>query len=247
MSRNSDDTVRGVAINIGANSQLPGVRGRLWPDGSFEYLPIPEREPVDAAVPTYRDLGCAVPDELLDEPVHLDPSFAEYPRCDDYTYGDEHPVKAGPISSLSAGDYLWFYATLEPVEGGPPWAPPDWGAYLIGQFELAVDPLEPDDIEAASPEIRSRCRSNAHFRRQQPDARVVALGAPDRSGLFETALPLSAPTAGATANAYVTDLAGDSGAGPWWRRVLRFDPTATRTLRSAIETERGQPTSDGQG
>jgi hypothetical protein len=48
----------------------------------------------------------------------------------------------------------------------------------------------------------------------------------------------------------VTDLSSDSGAGPWWRRPLRFDAAATAELRSIVA---GGPTAalgspgDGRG
>lgn len=232
---------RSIAINIGANSTLPGVRGRLWPSGAFEYIPIPERKPTADPVPTYNDLGIDVPDELADDPVHLDPCFAEYPCCDSYTYGDEHPVKAGPLTSLRSGDYVWFYASLEPVNGGPAWAPPRWGAFVIGMFRLAVDPVDQDALDAADESVRRRCERNAHFRRADPDAKVILLGEPVESRLLTQALPLSTADAGTEANAYVTVLAGDSGAGPWWRRVLRFDPGGTERLRDAVDTGAGQP------
>lgn len=237
----AEDDPRAVAINVGANSTLPGIRGRLWPDGTFEYIPIPEREPTDTPVPRYADLPVDVPSDLEDVPVHLDPSFAEYPCCEAYTYGDEHGVKAGPLSALEAGDIVWFYASLEPVSGGPTWAPPDWGAFVIGQFSLAVDPVDPSDLSTLSPALRERCKTNAHFKRSDPDASVILLGDADGSHLLEIPLPLSTAEGGAVANEYVTELAGDSGAGPWWRRVLRFDWLATATLREAIDTAATQP------
>ncbi len=158
---------RSVAINVGANTTLPGFRAPIFPDGSFEYVPIPEREPTDGAVPTYGDLApslsVAVPADLADRRVHLDPEFPGYPGGSAYTYGDEHGVKAGPISELAAGDHLLFYATLEPglrdalvpSAGGPapdpgdlpPWVAPDWGAYLIAAFELATDPVTGEEYE----------------------------------------------------------------------------------------------------
>lgn len=242
-----DRPPRAVAVNVGANSTLPGIRGRLWPDGSFEYLPIPERAPTAGPVPTYADLDAAVPPELETVPVHLDPCFAGYPGCEDHTYGDEHAVKAGPLSALGAGDLVWFYASLEPVDGGPSWAPPDWGAFVIGQFRLEVDPVDPRDLETRPERVRRRCERNAHFRRVEPDARVILLGDPTASGLLERPLPLSTPEAGVEANAYVTRLAGDSGAGPWWRRVLRFDPAATAAVARAIEAGSSQPTASVAG
>ncbi len=237
----AEEDPRAVAINVGANSTLPGIRGRLWSDGTFEYIPIPERKPTATPVPTYGDLSLDVPGDLEDVPIHLDPSFAEYPCCEAYTYGDEHGVKAGPLSALEAGDIVWFYASLEPVSTEPTWAPEDWGAFVIGQFTLAVDPIDPAEMTTLSPSIRDRCRTNAHFKRSDPDAKVILLGDPDGSNLLETALPLSTSAAGVEANEYVTELAGDSGAGPWWRRVLHFDRRATATLREAIDTGATQP------
>jgi hypothetical protein len=242
-----------VAINVAANTTLPGFRGPVYPDGSFTYVPIPEREPAEEGVPTYADLAAeldlpfAVPEDLRDRQVHLDPAFAGYPLCDAHTYGDEHGVKAGPISDLSPGDYLLFYATLS-TRGDPdrPWVLDDWGAYLVGGFRLA-EVLTGEQFRALPAADRERFAGNAHVRRERFDAKVLVRGDPADSGLFDRAVPLSAPGdgpasdangstpdggsgGGATANRVVTELAGDSGKGPWWRRVLRFDAAATDEL-----------------
>jgi hypothetical protein len=227
---------RAVAINVAANTSLPGFRGPVYPDGTFTYVPIPEREPTDEPVPTYADLAgelelpFPVPGDLADRRVHLDPAFAGYPFCDAYTYGDEHGVKAGPLSGLDPGDHLLFYATLS-THGTPEheWVVPDWGAYLVGGFRVA-EVLTGEQYRALSPADRERFAGNAHVKRDPVDAKVLVRGNPDGSGLFERAVPLSAPDGGTTANRVVTDLAGDSGAGPWWRRVLRFDPAATEQV-----------------
>lgn len=254
---------RAVAINVGANTQLPGVRGPIYPDGRFAYVPIPEREPTDEPVPTYADLDVPVdlPDDLSDRRVHLDPEFAGVHGRTAYTYGDEHGVKAGPLSRLEPGDYLLFYATLSlrerdgrpaaegdagrgatdhgtdapPGTSGADRAPfvlADWGAYLIGEFRVAaaVTGREFRDRPAAE---RERFASNAHLRRAAFDARVLVRG-DDRSRLYDRAVPLSTET-GSEANWLVTDLSNDSGRGPWWRRVLRFDPAATAELRRVVD------------
>jgi hypothetical protein len=229
------DGGRAVVINVAANTQLPGVRGPVFPDGRFEYVPIPEREPTrpDADVPTYGDLGLEteLPAELLDRRVHLDPEFPEAGGRR-YTYGDEHGVKAGPLSELVAGDWLLFYATLSTRGEPAAWQPPEWGAYLIGRFRVARV-LTGEEYRAAGPDERAPFRTNAHVKRETFDARVLVLGDPVESALFERALALSGPTAGATANRLVTALSADSGKGPWWRRPLRFDPEATTTLLDA--------------
>jgi len=239
-----------VAINVAANTNLPGVRGPIYADGRFEYVPIPEREPVDEPVPTYADLDLrtSLPDGHLDTPVHLDPAFAEYAHCDRYTYGDEHGIKAGPLTDLSAGDYVFFYATLSATdkEAEPTaddesattasdetyafWIAPEWGAYVIGQFRLARDPLSGEKYRALPAAEQEWFASNAHVRREQFDAKVLLAGDPEDSALYDRAVPLSTAEAGSEANRLVTDLSSDSGNGPWWRRPMRFDAPAVEEL-----------------
>lgn len=230
-----------VAINVAANTTLPGFRGPVFPDGSFTYVPIPEREPTAEPVPTYGDLApeldlpFALPEELHERRVHLDPAFAEYALCDAHTYGDEHGVKAGPIATLDPGDYLLFYATLT-THGEPDreWVLPEWGAYVVGGFRVA-EVVTGERYRALPEAERERFAGNAHVKRTEFDAKVLARGDPDDSGLFDLAVPLSAPAGGATANRVVTELAGDSGNGPWWRRVLQFDADATAELLALRE------------
>lgn len=232
---------RAVAINVGANTSLPGFRGPIYPDGRFEYVPIPEREPVGEPVPTYADLDLPVeiPDSLLDRRVHLDPSFAEYARCEAYTYGDEHAVKAGPLSELVAGDVVFFYATLSAVGDDPePWIAPEWGAYVIGSFTLATDPVSGEEYLGLPEADRAPFASNAHCKREVFDAEVLLVGDPDRSGLRDRALPLSGER-GSEPNRIVTDLSSDSGKGPWWRRPLRFDADAADELLSLSPADLG--------
>lgn len=225
-----------IAINVGANTSLPGRRGPIHPEGSFTYVPIPERCPTAVPVPTYADLdlGGLVPHDAVETPIHLDPTFAEYRGCVDYTYGDEHWVKARPLADLRAGDHLYFYATLSP--SAPPrreWIAPEWGAYLIGHFELSHPPIEDPAANGLSDVEHTRFRHNAHVKRETLDARVLLAGDPERSRLYDRAIPLSSPDDGATPNRLVTELSKDSGRGPWWRRPLRFEDH--HVLRREVE------------
>ena len=247
---------KSIAINVAANTNLPGVRGPIYPDGRFVYLPIPEREPIAADVPTYGDLRSELdplpfdlPADVLSQPVHLDPAFTSYPFCSTFTYGDEHAVKAGPLSTLSPGDSLFFYATLSthdrPAEVDTAgadtavgervdWVAPEWGAYLIGEFRVA-DVLDAEQCASVSPS-NSVVAENAHAARREFDAKVVVRGGP-RSQLFEHAVPLSAADSGATANRLVTELSNDSGRGPWWRRRLWFEADETARLREIVDDD----------
>jgi len=225
---------RSVAINVGANTTAPGFRGPIYPDGSFEFVPIPETEPVREPVPTYGDLplSIGIPDEIRETPVHFDPEFAEFGPGERYTYGDPHGVKARPLLDLEAGDLVYFYATLDfHGEEAPNGICPDWGAYLIGRFRLARDPIDGESFETLPADIRTLFRNNAHVKRDPFDARVLLHGDPEGSGLIETAIPLSAES-GVEPNRLVTDLSSDSGEGPWWRRPLRFDEEGTEMLEA---------------
>ena len=231
--RNLTNGPRAVAVNIGANTNEPGFRGPISPDGKFTYIPIPESESTKSAVPTYADLneGLAfdIPESVHDTPVHLDPEFPEYPCGERYTYGDDHAIKAGPLSALSAGDYVFFYATLSVTEPAD-WLPPEWGAFIIGQFHLASDPVTDKEYEALPSDEQAVFANNAHVKRDPFDARVLLSGDPEESQLYEQAVPLSTTEAGIEANEIVTTLSADSGKGPWWRRPLRFDSSGTDRL-----------------
>jgi hypothetical protein len=222
-----------LAINVGANTNQPGFRGPIWADGSFEYIPIPESEPTAASVPTYGDLAShltqPIPTEIHDQPVHLDPEFPEYPFCERYTYGDEHGVKAGPLSSLSSGEYVFFYATLTVGETAQ-WLPPDWGAFVIGHLRLARDPVTGEEYADLPAEECRVFENNAHVKRETNDARVLLLGDSEESRLYEQAVPLSTSAGGTEPNWLVTACSEDSGKGPWWRRPLGFDTDGTGQL-----------------
>lgn len=174
---------------------------------------------------------------MVDEPVHLDPEFAEYPFGERYTYGDPWGVKARPVLDLSAGDYLFFYATLAPVDSPDidGWVDQGWGAYLIGHFRLARDPIEGAAFDSLSAEQRKYFANNAHRRRDPFDAAVLVAGDAD-SRLYERAAPLSGAT-GTDANHVVTAWSEDSGRGPWWRRPLRFDAEGTDRLLAYVERD----------
>jgi hypothetical protein len=226
--------MRSVAINVGANTNVPGFRGPVYADGRFEYVPIPESEPTreDATVPTYGDLELSVDvAEVADRPVHLDPAFEGVHGCECYTYGDPYGVKARPLLELEAGDVVFFYATLSTVGDDPrEWLAPEWGAYVIGHFRLGRDPLSAEayrDLEAPDGQV---FENNAHAKRATFDAEVLLYGDPDDSELYDVAVPLSRPEAGVDPNRLVRELSSDSGRGPWWRRPMRFDGAATEEL-----------------
>ena len=256
---------RAVAVNVAANTNEPGFRGPVYPDGSFAYVPIPEpaatfppdRFPVDEPLPTYADLDLpfSLPEPLRDRPVHMDPEFPGVHGREHATYGDPYAIKAAPIATLGPGDWLLFYATLalRPHDWPGPGAAGTAGVDEPHDVDGAAvaDDLAPDwgaylfagiriDRVLDGPDREAAAGvvpTNAHLKREPFDARVVVAGDPDESGLLDRVVPLSTPTTGADANELVTDLSSDSGKGPWWRRPLRFDEAATATVLERVRRE----------
>ena len=231
--------MKGVALNIGANSSTPGGRGPIYGDGSFRYVPIPESDDLVMS-PTYTELGLddIRPAAVHDTVAHFDPEFPEMPTGQAYTYGDRHAPKTTEISKLEARDVLFFYATLTYAGSGMPeydWINDDWGAYIIGHFVLRHDPLSKQEYHALAEDEKERVASNAHARRDEFDAEYLVVGDSEESRLYDLPVPLS-DRAGGDPNRIVVDLSTDSGAGPWFKRPLPFDEAGTRTLLEAQST-----------
>jgi hypothetical protein len=126
-----------VLLRVGIDSGCGGAQGALLPDGSFEFICMPDATGTDAR--TYSNLvgACGRPlvellpascrARLAHQSVHVDPEFATF------TYGDPTSPKAR-LRELRKGDVLVFYAGLEVVggSGGPP------ALYLIGYFEIEL-------------------------------------------------------------------------------------------------------------
>jgi hypothetical protein len=127
-----------VLLRVGIDTGSGGIHGPLFSDGSFEFIPIPDRfrgERTDKR--TYgntsgrggRRLVDYFPEarreRVFDQSVHADPEFKTF------TYGDPTRPKAS-LRQLSEGSLLVFYAGLK-----------GWNfacspaLYIIGYFEVA--------------------------------------------------------------------------------------------------------------
>lgn len=118
--------------NVGVNAGHRACSPR-FPDGTFEFVPIPESSQVGAPpMQTYRDLAAfTAPERSLAEFVplrqrslwvHNDPEFTTF------TYGDtcQNSPRASALTLLRPGDYLFFLARLvaagsrDGTSAGPP-------------------------------------------------------------------------------------------------------------------------------
>jgi hypothetical protein len=151
--------VKIALLRVGIDSGSGGIQGPLFPDGSFDYVPIPED--LRAGTYTYGNTLGRFGRLLVDyfpsskksrmeaRQIHLDPEF------ETFTYGDPGPSKAG-LRYLNCGDLLVFYCGLE---GWGISSPP--GLYIMGYFEVEAAGRATDFTEA---EIRRKFANNVHVR-----------------------------------------------------------------------------------
>ncbi|MFW9997769.1 MAG: hypothetical protein ACFFD4_37360 [Candidatus Odinarchaeota archaeon] len=178
-----------LRVGIDTGWKTGGALGPIFDDGSFEFIPIKEKNPGTGEMKTYgttlgrkgKLLSTYLPPGLKDTPVHFDPEF------ESFTYGDP-TGKRYDLLKLEKGDLLVYYAGLTPYRTREY----KEALYLIGYF--TVDKII--DISTLSEAEITRCRemypNNAHWnRRQVLNDLVVAVGDPEKSRLLDKAVLLS--------------------------------------------------------
>lgn len=179
--------MKALLLRVGIDTGSGGSRAPIFPDGSFEYIPIPEpRATVETR--TYarmvgrsgKPLADFIKDRLRDVVPHIDPEFQTF------TYGDPTRTKRAQLLALEAGDLLVFYAGLQPVE-----ATDKPRLFIIGYFKVgsvhALNHSIGADIAA-----KFQIDANAHLKRVTPDTNLVIVkGRAGSSRLLEKALPLA--------------------------------------------------------
>ena len=182
-----------VLLRVGIDTGSGGIHGPLFSDGSFEYIPIPDRfggNGVDKR--TYgntrgkrgRRLVDYFPEprreRVVDQAIHFDPEF------ETFTYGDPARPKAS-LRLLSKGSLLVFYAGLKGWNFDCPPA-----LYIIGCFEVARAGLAASFSQA---EMAEMFRNNFHVMhggvfRDQEDRLVLVKGSAN-SRLLKKAAKIS--------------------------------------------------------
>ena len=177
-------------LRVGIDSGAAGIQGPLYPDGSFESVPIPDTFAGSGETRTYGNtLGSTHPRPLVeyfpvrqrtnkfDKPMHVDPEFKTF------TYGDPTVPKRG-LRRLQPGDLLVFYAGLNPWDTVAGFSPGADALYLIGYFEVVyvgfASDLEPvRDIEHDFAE-NFHVRNETVYRQQRDKLLLVKGGAGSR-------------------------------------------------------------------
>lgn len=193
---------RVLLLRVGIDSGCGGTLGPIFPDGTFEYVPIPESsEYVSPRSLYFCDLPARhggtlaqyVPRRYRDAAAHYDPEF------DTFTYGDPGRNKRAQLLRLGNGDLLVFYAGLRPLGDRA-----TSRLYIIGYFTVAsVESINPKN--SWPPTDTPRLLRNAHLRRNRPDhGLVIVCGHPQKSRLLGRALAISDEAQRATPEAEKT-------------------------------------------
>jgi hypothetical protein len=241
-----------VGVNI-ADAARHGMRSPIFPDRTFEFVPIKEASKFATcpAVPRYCDLpthtrraeslAAYVDEKVSRYRVHNDPEF------ETFTYGDVMTSRAANLKHVKDGDHLWFLARLWNHDGLRWNEESDF--YFIGRFEVEQNVLvRPDSrLDHFSTDFFQRIERNAHYRRwicgnNQETFRIIT-GRRPASARFRRALRVTTEVAGLLfGGAYDSKcgvfrrghqvLANRNGKP---RRFERFG-SITRTIQSFIDT-----------
>jgi Nucleotide modification associated domain 3 len=180
-----------VLLRVGIDTGGGGIHSPLFSDGSFEFIPIPDRGGRDER--TYgntvgrsgRSLVEYFPEgrrqHVTTQSMHVDPEFTTF------TYGDPTPPKRG-LKRLQSGDLLVFYAGME----GWGWTQ-DPALYLVGYFEVDRVGFA---AEIGDEIVRSEFAGNFHVRHlrvyEDQRQRLLLVRGSVRSRLFARAHRLGA-------------------------------------------------------
>jgi hypothetical protein len=183
--------MKAMLLRVGIDKGIKKGGGALAPifdDGSFEYIPIPEKDPNSHEIRTYHNIvgrcglpfSSFIPEKLKNKIPHYDPEF------ETFTYGDP-TFKRKSLLKLNEGDLLAFYAGLTPLDTRKYRK----GLYFIGYFliERILDLNMLSQFDLLN--YRRLYHNNAHFKRNYLNDVVIAVGSKQGSKLLEKAIPIS--------------------------------------------------------
>jgi len=183
--------MKAAMLRVGIDTGSGGIHGPLFHDGSFDYIPIPDRFAVDER--TYGNTIGLKNRKLVEyfprsrqhgvgkQSVHFDPEF------ETFTYGDPTSPKAR-LRHLEQGDMLIFYCGLEgwDFESEP-------ALYLMGYFEVLAAGKADDFSDS---ERRNLFDNNFHLRHpmiyERQKADLVLVKGSGQSRMLKKAMKISA-------------------------------------------------------
>ena len=175
-----------LLLRVGIDKGSGGSLAPIFEDGSFEFIPIPEKCATSENITyahlsgrNYRSLVDFVLTKLHNSIPHIDPEF------ETFTYGDPTPNKRRQLARLVPGDLLVFYAGLESKnEIDMP------RLFIIGYFTVKQVHDFNEIPKSKHGSVFRKVRNNAHAKRKYVDEGLVIVeGDSQNSKLLSKALP----------------------------------------------------------
>ena len=185
-----NQNTKAMLLRVGIDKSSDGILGPIFSDGSFEYIPLSEKDENSIEKRTYHDLigfnndqiSKYLPEQVAIRRVHMDPEFINF------TYGDEGK-KATYLRKLNNNDLVVFYAGLKPYKTDKyPEA-----LYIIGYFTISniIDFKNMKNENYNIKVIRKQYPHNSHPKRSNTKDMVLVVGDPEKSKLLEKAIQIS--------------------------------------------------------
>ena len=181
---------KAILLRVGLDKGSGGSLAPIYPDGSFEWIPIPENKKTSTP-DSYDNTVTKKSGKLMSEfvplktkslPLHSDPEFKTW------SYGESAHPKIDQMLTLDKGDLLIFYAGLQPDSPVDELSRIFIIAYFIVQKTTYLEHLNPDEY----PSLRRKLGNNSHLFRLDPDRELVIVsGHKKESRVLDKALPLS--------------------------------------------------------
>ena len=175
--------MNGLLVRVGidsADNESKWIAPTRTATREFAYVTIKETKQLRDGMARYYNefapivakFGRELPKQLHGTPTHLDPDF------DCFTYGDQGE-RGRCIAKLERGDFLAFFASLEPVDA--PRRPLVYA--LIGFYSI-------ENLVSALSVPAARWSENAHTRRLPKEDEIVVWARPGVSGRLRHYLPI---------------------------------------------------------
>lgn len=187
--------MKGLLLRVGIDKGVGGCLAPIFKDGSFEFIPIPERR-ATAETRLYENMigintGKRIIDIVSPKLKYCHPHFD--PEFDTFTYGDVSEPKHTQLAELEPNDLLIFYAGLQKKK-----CKEKPLLYVIGYFcvEKVYDFKKANNYE----DIFSKLRNNAHAKiyyglkklkvKYSDNDLIIVKGNPEKSKLLKKAIKI---------------------------------------------------------
>ena len=185
-------------VNVGANTNpdFLGLSGPIYPNGTFDYIPIPSRSKTRT---TYRSIGLESAFRRMGISDKLDDGVHHCPEFETFTYGTYPTTRdnrnVSRLQDVRRRDWIFFVASLQRTRHEQmgsvfqDWIAEKRGMYFIGFFEI-TSVLKPETFDKRK--NLEPFKGSPHFEwlRHIPEDQSYIFKGSRHSMLFPVAVPI---------------------------------------------------------